>query len=72
LKQRHRILGLLALLSVLTFMDRLAIAVAGPGIQADLHIPAQDWGWILSAYVLAYGLFEMPSGALGDRRGQRG
>ena len=72
MKQRHRILGLLALLSVLTFMDRLAIAVAGPGIQADLHIPAQDWGWILSAYVLAYGLFEMPSGALGDRRGQRG
>jgi ACS family glucarate transporter-like MFS transporter len=72
LKQRHKVLGLLAMLSVLTFLDRLAIAVAGPGIQADLHIPPQDWGWILSAYVLAYGLFEMPSGALGDRRGQRG
>ncbi len=72
MKQRHKVLGLLAVLSVLTFLDRLAIAVAGPGIQADLHIAPQDWGWILSAYVLAYGLFEMPSGALGDRRGQRG
>ena len=71
MKQRHRMLNLLAVLSVLTFLDRLAIAVAGPAIQADLHIPPQDWGWILSAYVLAYGLFEMPSGALGDRRGQR-
>lgn len=72
MKQRHKVLGLLAVLSVLTFLDRLAIAVSGPGIQADLHIPPQDWGWILSAYVLAYGIFEMPSGALGDRRGQRG
>ena len=72
MRQRHKVLALLGILSVLTFLDRLAIAVAGPGIQADLHIPPQDWGWILSAYVLANGIFEMPSGALGDRHGQRG
>ncbi|MGH9599411.1 MAG: MFS transporter [Terracidiphilus sp.] len=72
MRQRHKVLALLGVLSVLTFLDRLAIAVAGPGIQADLHIQPQDWGWILSAYVLANGLFEMPSGALGDRHGQRG
>jgi MFS transporter, ACS family, glucarate transporter len=72
LKQRHRVLGLLGLLSVLTFLDRLAIAVAGPAIQSDLHIQPQNWGWILSAYVLANGIFEVPSGAMGDRRGQRG
>jgi MFS family permease len=72
LKQRYRVLTLLGLLSVLTFLDRLAIAVAGPAIQADLHIQPQQWGWILSAYVLANGIFEVPSGAMGDRRGQRG
>jgi MFS transporter, ACS family, glucarate transporter len=72
LKQRQKILGLLGLLSVLTFLDRLAIAVAGPAIQADLHIQPQSFGWILSAYVLANGIFEIPSGAMGDRRGQRG
>lgn len=72
MKQRHKVLALLGVLSVLTFLDRLAIAVAGPGIQADLHIQPRNWGWILSAYVLANGLFEMPSGAMGDRRGQRG
>jgi ACS family glucarate transporter-like MFS transporter len=66
------VLGLLGLLSALTFLDRLAIAVAGPSIQADLHIQPQNWGWILSAYVLANGIFEVPSGAMGDRRGQRG
>jgi MFS transporter, ACS family, glucarate transporter len=72
LKQRHKVLALLGALSVLTFLDRLAIAVAGPRIQADLHISPEYWGWILSAYVLANGLFEMPSGAMGDRFGQRG
>jgi MFS family permease len=72
LRQRHKVLGLLGVLSVLTFLDRMAIAVAGPGIQAELHIQPQDWGWILSAYVLANGLFEMPSGMMGDTRGQRG
>jgi MFS transporter, ACS family, glucarate transporter len=72
LKQRQKVLGLLGLLSILTFLDRLAIAVAGPAIQADLHIQPQNWGWILSAYVLANGIFEVPSGAMGDRRGQRG
>jgi len=72
LRQRYKVLGLLGVLSVLTFLDRMAIAVAGPGIQADLHIQPQQWGWILSAYVLANGLFEMPSGMMGDVRGQRG
>lgn len=72
MKRRHRVLALLAVLSVLTFLDRLAIAVAGPAIQADLRISPETWGWVLSAYVLAYGMFEMPSGAMGDRRGQRG
>lgn len=72
MKQRHKVLGLLGVLSVLTFADRMAIAVAGPSIQGELHIQPQDWGWILSAYVLANGLFEIPSGARGDRYGQRG
>jgi MFS family permease len=72
LKQRYKVLTFLGLLSALTFLDRLAIAVAGPAIQADLRIQPQQWGWILSAYVLANGIFEVPSGAMGDRRGQRG
>ena len=72
MKQRHKVLGLLGALSVVVFLDRMAIAVAGPSIQADLRIEPEKWGWILSAYVLANGLFEAPSGAMGDRNGQRG
>ena len=69
--KRSGVLALLCGVSIITFLDRLAIAVAEPGIRADLHLNPEEWGWVLSAYVLANALFEIPSGATGDRRGQR-
>ncbi len=71
MKQRHGVLSLLVALSVITFLDRLAIAVAGPRMQDELHISPEHWGWVLGAFALGYGIFEMPSGALGDRHGHR-
>ena len=68
---RHVILALLVALSVITFLDRLCISVAGPRMQAELGIPPEQWGIVLSAFVLAYGLFEIPTGMMGDRSGQR-
>jgi MFS family permease len=71
MKKRHLVVGILAVLSVITFLDRMAIAVTGPAIQRELSIDPVAWGWVLSAYVLAYSAFEIPSGALGDRHGYR-
>jgi len=71
LKRRHGVLGLLCVVSVITFLDRLAIPLAEPGIRGELHLTPEQWGWVLSAYVLSNALFEIPSGALGDRNGQR-
>ena len=71
MRKRHLVLGLLGLASILTFLDRMAIAVTGPSIQTELGIGPKEWGWILSAYVIAYSVFEIPSGAMGDRRGYR-
>ncbi len=71
MKKRTGVLVLLCGVSMITFLDRLAIAVAEPGIREDLHLSPEQWGWVLSAYVLANALFEIPSGALGDRHGQR-
>jgi MFS family permease len=70
-KQRHLVLALLSTLSVILFLDRICIAVAGPRMQDELGIPPDRWGWVLGAFMLAYGLFEVPTGALGDRIGQR-
>jgi MFS transporter, ACS family, glucarate transporter len=69
--KRHSVLALLASVSVITFVDRLAIAVAGPAVQHDVHLTPVKWGWVLSSYVIANTIFEIPSGALGDRYGQR-
>ena len=71
MKKRHGVLGLLCAVSVITFLDRLAIPVAEPGIRGELHLTPAQWGWVLSSYVLANALFEIPSGAFGDKNGQR-
>jgi ACS family glucarate transporter-like MFS transporter len=71
MKKRHQVLCFLLALAIITFLDRIAIASAGPRIQEELHIPPSRWGWILGAFVLSYGIFEIPTGALGDRFGQR-
>jgi ACS family glucarate transporter-like MFS transporter len=65
------VLGLLSLLMVITYLDRVCISVAGPRIQEALHIGPVGWGWVTGIFTLAYAAFEIPSGALGDRTGPR-
>lgn len=72
MKKRRQVLLFLVVLATITFLDRIAIASAGPRIQAELDIPASSWGWVLGAFILAYGLFEIPTGAMGDSKGPRG
>ena len=70
-KYRHRVLGLLILLFAITYIDRVCISVAGPRIQQELHIDPVGWGWVTAMFTLAYCLFEIPTGGLGDRIGPR-
>jgi MFS family permease len=62
---------MLSLLSVITYLDRVCIAVAGPRMQDALHISPEAWGWVTSVFFLSYSAFEIPTGALGDRIGPR-
>jgi MFS transporter, ACS family, glucarate transporter len=71
MKYRHRVLALLATLSVLSYLDRVCISVAGPRIQNELNLSPQDWGLVTGAFSIAYALFEIPSGYLGDIFGAR-
>src|ERR1035438_9335604 len=68
---RFRVLGLLFTLVFVMYLDRLCIAVAGPRMQHDMKISPSHWGWVIGAFTLAYALFEIPSGVLGDRIGPR-
>ena len=49
----------------------MCIAVAGPRMQDSLHISPRVWGWVTGVFFLSYGFFEIPTGGLGDRIGQR-
>ena len=59
------------LLFAITYIDRVCISVAGPRMQEDLHIDPVGWGWVTAMFTLSYCLFEIPTGALGDRIGPR-
>src|SRR5260370_7053703 len=71
MRYRNRVLVMLFLLSIITYMDRVCIGLAGKRIQEDLHLSAKELGWVLGIFALSYALFEIPSGALGDRIGPR-
>lgn len=71
MKHRHGVLGFLILLFAITYIDRVCISVAGPRMQEDLHIDPVGWGWVTAMFTLSYCLFEIPTGALGDRIGPR-
>ena len=71
MKRKNVILVMLVILGMVTFLDRINISVAGSSIMHDLHLSPAQWGWVQSAFILSYGLLQIPMGALGDRFGHR-
>jgi MFS family permease len=71
MKRKHLILTMLVILGMVTFLDRINISVAGASIMHDLNLSPSQWGWVQSAFILSYGLMQIPMGALGDRFGHR-
>ncbi|MDA8197491.1 MAG: MFS transporter [Actinomycetota bacterium] len=65
-----------ALITVLsgTFMaivDSTIVNVALPSIRSSIHPSAAQIEWIVSGYLLAFGLMLIPAGRLGDRYGHK-
>jgi len=71
MKKRHQVLLALSILSVITFLDRVAISVASPKIMTDLGLSKEQLGWVLGIFALSYGAFEVPAGLMGDRIGAK-
>ena len=69
MKRRYQVLAVLSVLSMITFLDRIALSSASGSIMSDLHLSTVQWGWILGMFTLSYGLFEVPTGWLGDKIG---
>ena len=71
MKRKRIILLMLVILGMVTFLDRINISVAGSSIMHDLGLSPSQWGWVQSAFILSYGLMQIPMGWLGDRFGHR-
>jgi MFS transporter, ACS family, glucarate transporter len=68
---RFRVMVLLYFLMLILYLDRVSISMVGVRIKTAFNLSNTQFGWVLSSFVLAYALFEIPSGILGDRLGQR-
>ena len=68
---RGRVLAFAFFLAVVTYLDRICISAAAPAIMDDLHLDMLQMSVVFSAFTLAYSLFEVPSGWLGDVKGPR-
>lgn len=64
-------MAFLLTLSFLTYFDRVCIVRVQQEIQSELRINDDQMGYVLGAFWLAYSLFEIPGGWLGDRYGAR-
>ncbi len=68
---RYWVIVFAVALAVVTYIDRVCISQAAPLITRDLGLSKEQMGVVFSAFVLAYSLFEIPGGYLGDRLGAR-
>ncbi len=68
---RHRVVVFGMTLAILSYIDRVCIAQAAPLISRDLSLNKIQMGTVFSAFLLSYGLFEIPGGWYGDWVGAR-
>jgi MFS transporter, ACS family, glucarate transporter len=61
----------LFVLSAIAFMDRTNVSIAGMAIGREYHLDKIRLGWIFSAFLVGYALFQVPGGWLATRVGPR-
>ncbi|WP_354598372.1 MFS transporter [Streptomyces sp. JL1001] len=69
--RRWQALAVCLVAGFMTLLDVSIVNVALPSIREGLNTPESDLQWVLSGYALAFGLFLIPAGRLGDARGRR-
>jgi len=70
-KVRYWVVVFAVTLAIITYIDRAALGLAAPGITKDLGLTKAQMGTVFTCFLLAYSLFEIPSGFLGDKLGPR-
>jgi MFS family permease len=71
MQKRFWVLFILAIFSIITYIDRTSISITGSLITQDLNLSEKEFGWILGSFAFAYGIFEIPAGLWGDLKGPK-
>jgi MFS transporter, ACS family, glucarate transporter len=61
----------LFVLSGISYLDRVNISIAGSSLAEEYHLSQVRLGWVFTAFLLGYALFQTPGGWLVDRFGPR-
>lgn len=70
-RTRYWVIVFAVTLAILSYIDRVCISQAAPLISKDLGLTKTQMGDIFSAFAIAYALFEIPGGWMGDWMGAR-
>jgi ACS family glucarate transporter-like MFS transporter len=70
-RARFTVLAFFCTLMFVLYLDRVCIAQASVPMMDELGISKLHWSFVLMAFTLAYGLFEVPTGRWGDLYGAR-
>ncbi len=68
---RFQVLAFACALAVVTYIHRIGFAVGAPAIARSLDLDEAQVGYLMAAFMLAYGAFQVPGGLMGDRLGGR-
>lgn len=68
---RYGVLVFCCLLAMLNYLDRVCFSNVAVYIQAEFVLTNAQLGYLFGSFALAYALFEVPTGWMGDRFGPR-
>ncbi|HVT98152.1 MAG TPA: MFS transporter, partial [Acidobacteriaceae bacterium] len=58
-------------MSAIAFLDRTNISIAGVEISREFRLDNSQLGWIFSAFLVGYALFQIPGGLISEKFGAR-
>jgi len=68
---RYQVLAAACTMAIIVYIHRVGFARALPKVSNDLGLGDHHAGWLTAIFMVAYGIFEIPWGAMGDRFGAR-
>jgi sugar phosphate permease len=68
---RYIVLAWACSLAIVTYLCRVGFPTIMDELKPQIDLTSRHVGWLMTAFMIAYGIFEIPWGHFGDRKGGR-